>query len=554
MGNIGSKPPNPISITNSSNRSRTISEPPNSVTIPICEKFSDEGSIQIKYTQEYTNYKGIFSFVIYFRENDEETFKSSIYFTGLSIYAEIIHSPLFPFFKDVGMILYTDKASYNIVFPFFAHYKKLMFGIVVWPKFTIKNTIEDTILRCMRYQALEAFPNAWICIRDADTLFPDEIIISKKYSKEGLISKDSYGRVIDYMLFFIEAIGKWEEVFIITWLEDVKNPIYLGVFPTYKRGWHSNMAIKWPIKKQKTRDFRYKTGFSPNEGVNNRRRFAEYEYTTKNKLVFTPPLGVLAGFTNFNKLSIDSPSRPNDVWCLCYDYLISRYFLIYDKDDKDDKKLIVNNKYVKFSRDHMSTGKDERMILFAIIPKYVTLCYFFWINYSRINNNNNNNESLTPSSAELSTQSFNAIDIKKNLLLTFGDDKRVETIMLQPSYVSFAHRSLRLNKRLINQLGFNFNFKKSIHNSALETLPANDIFKIVFIHFADKYNKWLSAIFKNTNFQNKIQAVMKGDGYDDKLTNIWFYEPPSRINPSRLTGGRTRKTKYNKRRYTKKLR
>ena len=47
---------------------------------------------------------------------------------------------------------------------------------------------------------------------------------------------------------------------------------------------------------------------------------------------------------------------------------------------------------------------------------------------------------------------------------------------------------------------------------------------------------------------------MKGDEYDDKLTNIWFYEPPSRINPSRLTGGRTRKTKYNKRRHTKKLR
>ena len=87
-----------------------------------------------------------------------------------------------------------------------------------WKKYSIKDKIEGSILRCLRYHALDAFPNSIILIRDADTLFITEISSLAHVYSSGVkgINKDGT-EIIDYIDFLIDKIGIWEEKFIKLW-------------------------------------------------------------------------------------------------------------------------------------------------------------------------------------------------------------------------------------------------------------------------------------------------------------------------------------------------
>ena len=92
--------------------------------VPLCNysnnkiNFEKEGNIKFLSKNPIFNYNALFSFVLYYREKDP--FISSRYYIGLLIYAEIIHNNYF--FKDYGMVIYTDKSTYEIlkdIFQFF---------------------------------------------------------------------------------------------------------------------------------------------------------------------------------------------------------------------------------------------------------------------------------------------------------------------------------------------------------------------------------------------------------------------------------------------------
>ena len=136
--------------------------------VPLCNysnnsiNFEKEGNIKFLSKNPIFNYNALFSFVLYYRK-DIESFINSRYYIGLLIYAEIIHTN--DFFKDYGMVIYTDKSTSEILKKFFSIYEKCIIGIVTWPKFSIGYEIEDTVLRCLRFHALEAFPDSDIFIR-----------------------------------------------------------------------------------------------------------------------------------------------------------------------------------------------------------------------------------------------------------------------------------------------------------------------------------------------------------------------------------------------------
>ena len=558
----------------------TGGEPPNTKPIPLCNKFPSEGNIILKYSSDYSAHTGIFSFTIYSR-NGSEQFRKSPYFIGLLLYAEIIHSPLFPFFSNTGLILYTDKNTYSILYPFFAPYEKVIFGITEWPAFAIEDTIEDSILRCLRFHAVEAFPMAWICCRDADTIFPNEIFLCDEAYSKGYKGIDSDGRVVeDYRVFLVEQIGKWEQLFILTWLDDEKNPIYLGTSPTYRAGWHTNMGVQWPIKTLWKNDTYKKkrgpNGSSVNIGYERLGRFSNYEEETGTSFIMRAPFGIWAGFCNF------SNERPHDIWELCYDYITQRYTLVNDTK----YGLQISNSYIKLDYAPMDVGKDERIILFAIIPKYVKLCYFYWINYTE-----NLKSFLLDLERSPEYTSFETIGIVAVTLLTFNNIKiksnnnlttrTIQSKMLQPAYVSYQHSSLKLTPKYINKIisfrndlssylpenlttfdlvpGKIKNRQNETFNKQLLTYTVNDLFKIIFTKFANAYNRWMFTLMKNANIQSKINTVKTKEritGYVNDYVGLVnptnFYVPPSLIRPSRLSGGRTQtqKIKNKKRRFT----
>jgi hypothetical protein len=86
--------------------------------VPLCNysnnsiNFEKEGNIKFLSKNHIVDYSGLFSFVLYYR-NNIESFINSPYYIGLLIYAEIIHTN--DFFKDYGMVIYTDKSTSEIL-------------------------------------------------------------------------------------------------------------------------------------------------------------------------------------------------------------------------------------------------------------------------------------------------------------------------------------------------------------------------------------------------------------------------------------------------------
>jgi hypothetical protein len=509
--------------THTSIREEVYTEPLYTRTIPLCSRFPSNGSIHLKYNNPYEPYVGLFSFTIYYYGSLAD-FRNSPYFIGLLLYAEFIHN--LAFFNPVGMILYTDRETYPTLRQLFGSYEKVIFAITDWPAFNIENKVERTILRCMRLHALEAFPAKWICVRDADTIFPHELFLTNEMYSKGYKGKDSKGVVQeDYRIFLMNEIGKWENQFINTWLLDIKNTICLGASPTYRAIWHTNSVLRWPAKQSlKLRD-----------------RMADKKIYG---LRFGSPLGIWAGFTNF------AQERPNDLWFLCYDYIIRRYFLI----NGIDGITISNDDSIIDMGRNMDIGKDERILLFGILPKYVKLTYFFWIDYQ----DNIRYDNVKLSNRE-SYSSLESIGIAERTLLTFGTIKRqypnnnksmsndinIKTLMLQPAYVDIMHKGLKLNRKLLEQLQ-TYEYSErlerympmDINSEELLNRNINDLFKVVFEKFIYRYNTWLSkyTTMPNSDFSKIINALKAGNTSRQReyatVTNADFISPPGRILPS----------------------
>jgi hypothetical protein len=534
-------------------RGIATTEPEQTRIIPLCKRLPEDGSITLKYNKLFDEYIGLFSFTIYLLHKSLETFRKSPYFIGLLLYAEFIHN--LPYFNNVGMILYTDEESYPILHSVFGNYEKVIFAITEWPAFAIGKNIEPTILRCMRVQAVEAFPDKWICVRDADTIFPHTLYLTDYLYSFGWKGANENGTIIeDYRRFLMERIGFWEQLFIDKWLNDPKNPICFGVDPRYMASWHMNSIIRWPTKM--------------NEDLH--ARVSNYQREKKGPpLKFEAPFGIYAGFTNF------SATSPRDIWALSVDYITARYSIV-----NRSTTPAIDNSIRGWQDGSMAIGKDERILLFAIMPKYIDIIYFFWISYEP--NIGNKTKNVIN---ELARSSFETIGIPETNILTFNvkqkkdplaaangialvsfnsyDTIHIRTLLLQPLYVNTVYSDIKLNPALIKKVYPSRRLLKflpvEIDKKELLEFNLSDLYKAVFKKFIIKYNKWLATYMTmpNSDFSDIITKLKRGHPEDyGTLNNSDFNSPPGRIFQSRLGGRRIRRktTKTTKTRKTRKTR
>lgn len=346
-----------------------LNGPPSAVlktVIPLCSQFPEEGTIDFYSSHEIDDYEGLFSFVLYYNE-DIESFKTTKYYTGLLIYIEIVHR--IPFFKNYGVVIYTDEYTFAMLRPLLLMYPKTILAVTHWEQFKISYKITGTVLRCLRFQALEAFPTSHILVRDADTLFVPEIagldhIYSRGYKATDIVT----GTIIeDNREYLIEKIGAWEQQFIELWFRE-RSPLLFGISLFYKDIWHADFPFIWPRKNYNNTRSTLKTRM-PGVEKETSGRFNDYKKRHGLQLYIKGPAGIFAGFTNF------SNGRPDDLWLLSFDYIQTRY------------KVITTSRGENISNTQLwidSVGKDERILIFAILIKYWALCFFLPISLTRI--------------------------------------------------------------------------------------------------------------------------------------------------------------------------
>lgn len=457
---------------------------------PLCENFKEDGIINFYSISDNINdFEGIFSFVLYFHKSYND-FISSKYYTGLLIYAKIINQN--QFFRNYGMIIYTDIKTYEILKLIFLDYLKVIIAVVKWNKFSIDNTIEGTILRCLRFQALEAFPNSDVLIRDADTIFPSEIFTTKKLFLNGFTGKDINGDIIEnYIDFFIDKIGEWEKIFINEW-EKNKSCIIVGVSLNYFANWHKEIPF--------------------NFNKNNK-------YYLSSKLYFNSPAGVFAGFINFLK------TRNNNLWLDSYNYINSHYYLKKYENYENYKNTKFNPSISNSSKNMIHVGKDERIIIFAILLRNWRESFFFPIEYydsmkyyKTINNFNKNHYSNN----NIIQNYTKVINTKKLILIIYNKNNNSKTLfdltkiknpiiftkILDPEYIINAF-NLKISENMINKIEKNPSIKKIIRLPIItkelsivnKDKELNIIYKKYFEKFQKEYLEWIKKI-KNTPIED----------------------------------------------------
>lgn len=271
--------------------------------------------------------EGLFSFVLYWRPRTNAKFVNSKYYRGLHAYKTFLETN--PFFANIAMIVYTDEQTFPILQEHLSG-PQILFAVVSWPEYTHEGVLDGGILRCARFQAMEQFPDAWIAIRDADTLFP---AATKNAS-------------------FAETLGAWEQAFLQTWLSTRPSETILGVNHAYQQAWHINMLFPNRFKKNTKQS-------SLMQQVGITREILRR--TSKNKTPqFRAPLGIYAGFVNL-------PPGIH-LWSAFEVYLRQRFYMLPDGLSNKDSLI-------------PGIGKDERLLLFVLLPQLHEHVFYFGIDY-----------------------------------------------------------------------------------------------------------------------------------------------------------------------------
>lgn len=446
--------------------------------------FRKEGYITLYSKSSKSDYIGLFSFVLYFHNGGLEKFKNSKYYIGLLIYAEFIHEN--EFFHNYGMIIYTDEYTSTILKSYFSIYEKIIIAVVNWPKFQYEETkIEGTILRCLRFHALEAFPQSNIFIRDSDTIFPTEISSIDHAYKMGVKGYTLDGSIVeDYRIYLIDIIGYWEQKFINKIDEETTPPIIIGASLYYLKVWHDEVP--------------FKTDFTGNNYTVNLFRKEDFPH-------FKSLLGVFAGFTNFKK------NRPTDIWTYAFDYLNCHYNI-------NTKGTISNKSF------DISIGKDERIILFTTIAKYWSLCFFFSIMYT--------DEIIYYTNENITQQkqyynnimryhmilNLKEVEYKKYENENYKKDHiKVFTKILHPDYISKSYNK-KLKKNLIDIKKYSKNINLNKFN---EELTLNELFQEIFKESSKRYLVWLDNIRKTPleEIKEELRVLYKLNEKNDNIRN-----------------------------------
>ena len=215
------------------------------------------GSIEYKSSIGFDDMKGAFVTTYYFRDSDCTTcndfkgqdspwVKTDVYKVGILRYLEVTKQPAFEGWK---VIIYLDQHSLeNPVFRTnpnteraikhkkewdeISQHPNVVFAVVNWPEYAVGSkgdgkTIDNAILRALRFKAFHDFPDYPIFLRDADTLFENLI--------KGEVGTTTLAN-------FTQALTTWEKTL---WdslkvLFSEPNPyrILVASQPNYYRQWH----------------------------------------------------------------------------------------------------------------------------------------------------------------------------------------------------------------------------------------------------------------------------------------------------------------------------
>lgn len=215
------------------------------------------GSIEYKSSVGFDDMKGAFVTTYYFRDSDCTTcndfkgqdspwVKTDVYKVGILRYLEVTKQPSFEGWK---VIIYLDQHSLeNPVFRTntnteraikhkkewdeISQHPNVVFAVVNWPEYAVGSkgdgkTIDNAILRALRFKAFHDFSDIPIFLRDADTLFENLI--------KGEVGTTTLAN-------FTQALATWEK----TLWDSLKaifsepNPyrILVASQPNYYRQWH----------------------------------------------------------------------------------------------------------------------------------------------------------------------------------------------------------------------------------------------------------------------------------------------------------------------------
>ena len=520
-----------------------LNGPPSAVlktVIPLCSQFPEEGTIDFYSSREIDDYEGLFSFVLYYNE-DIESFKRTKYYSGLLIYIEIVHR--IPFFKNYGVVIYTDEYTFAMLRPLLLMYPKTILAITHWPQFQINYRITGTVLRCLRFQALEAFPTSHILVRDADTLFVPEIVgLEHIYSRGYKATDMETGALIeDYRIYLIEKIGAWEQQFIEMWFRE-RTPLLFGVDITYKSDWHADFPFIWPRKNLV--DTNPNLGkkdrfFKPEEELSG--RFRNYTKKSGLQLFIEAPAGIFAGFTNFTN------SRPDDLWVYSFDYIQTHFKLVNTSHGKNisNTQLWIN-----------SVGKDERILIFVMLIKYWALCFFLPIKYV-INNTQvfYKDDFISKNNDFKPIVNIGTVKYKKGIQ-NMTNHLTMWSTILYKEYLPDAFNKKLDAKSYDQWKGAHYIAEGPFLFDPLEESNVgktiNQIYSEHFHKFASVYISWLQEIMSKpeANISAMINTLMNAErlnGYTNDYVKISpnnFYEPPTRVLPSRLN--KTKKNRNNR--------
>jgi hypothetical protein len=336
--------------------------------VPLCEGIPPEknGTLKVHSIEPLESLRarleGVFSIVQYYSAQGKTTaerdasYSNSIYYKGVLHMLKLIHREAGSF-RNWGLVLYTDFNTVRIlqrVFPF-SRYPKLCIVMVEWPFYTMSNGFIDTsVLRCLRFQIVDLFPNQICLIRDADTLF--QLVLDRtKVSDENVTN----------------AMESWEAHFVERWRGMMPSPpLVIGTDTSYKRPWHVNtpLPLSFPFEVESTIETRI-----PRE-----------TFLEENKVVYgveydSPIFGVLAGFVN---VAADKSSL-RGLWQRCVEYLQTRFFMVRLPYQYGYKRYISNTFSSKYYG--ATVGKDEKCILFVMCRYYLPSIYFYDVHYGAEN-------------------------------------------------------------------------------------------------------------------------------------------------------------------------
>jgi hypothetical protein len=212
------------------------------VIVPIDSEARDPiagGQITYRYNTP-DDPAGLFSFSYYFRATPttanrnvrlrEVAAKAPVYVKGMSAYTSLTEREAFARWKTV---IYTDRQTLDSLEQLPASVRPLMTALMAnprvivavceWPEFSRNQSpvaIENSILRVMRHKAMADFPEIPTFVRDADTVFVDDL---------------QYGGLAP----FVDKLYAWESTMLGKLRESGKVFLVSGV-PSYKRQWHVN--------------------------------------------------------------------------------------------------------------------------------------------------------------------------------------------------------------------------------------------------------------------------------------------------------------------------